>query len=211
MVSTAGKEAKMDQVPLRERNKQRITQRIISAASELFKTCGYHPTTMDDIAEKAEISRATLFNYFKSKEALLLPWGQEILEQHIQPQLSTYLSTKPTAVQALLFLFTLMSEAIRAFPDVIWTFAGEASKSNHPIHADFAETGIQEIFIQVLQYGQGRGEVGMDIPLEDMACYLSALQMSLCFRLLETTTPEKASLEILTLTRFIERGISLER
>jgi AcrR family transcriptional regulator len=189
-------------------------QRIISAASELFKTRGYHPTTMDDIAEKAEISRATLFNYFPSKETLLLPWGQEILEQHIQPQLLAYLSTRPTAVQALQFLFTLMNEAIRAFPDVIWAFAGEASKSynsHNPTHADFAETGVQEIFIQVLQYGQARGEVCMDIPLEDMAYYLNALQMSLFFRLLETTAPENASLEIDTLTRFIERGISLER
>jgi AcrR family transcriptional regulator len=204
----------MNRLPLRERNRQRITQRIISAASELFKTRGYHPTTMDDIAEKAEISRGTLFNYFLSKETLLLPWGQEILEQHIKPQLLAYLSTRPTAVQAFQFLFTLMSENIRAFPDVIWAFAREASKSynsHNPTHTDFAETGIQEIFIQVLHYGQERGEVCMDIPLEDMAYYLSALQTSLFFRLLETTTPENASLEIGTLTRFIERGISLEQ
>jgi AcrR family transcriptional regulator len=203
----------MDRVPLRERNRQRVTQRIMSVASELFKTRGYHPTTMDDIAEKAEISRATLFNYFKSKEALLLPWGQEILEEHIQPQLSSYLSAKPTAVQALQFLFTLMSENIRAFPDVIWAFAWEVSKASdphHPIPPEFAETGIQEIFMQVLHYGQERGEVGKDIPLQDMAYYLRALQMSLFFRLLETTNPEKASLEISTLMRFIEKGISLE-
>ena len=75
----------MDRVPLRERNRRRVTLRIISAASGLFKTCGYHSTTMDDIAEKAEISRATLFNYFPSKEALLLPWGQEIVEQRDPP------------------------------------------------------------------------------------------------------------------------------
>ncbi len=204
----------MDQVPLRERNKQRVKQRIISAASELFKTRGYHPTTMDDIAEKAEISRGTLFNYFPSKETLLLPWGQEILEQRIQPQLLAYLSTRPTTVQAFQFLFTLMSENIRAFPDVIGAFAREASKSynsHNPTHADFAGTGVQEIFIQVLQYGQEQGEVRMDIPLEDMAYYLSALQTSLFFRLFKIITPEDASLEISTLTRFIERGISLEQ
>jgi len=51
-------QAKVDQLPLRGRNKQRVRQRILSAASELFKTRGYPPTTMDGIAEKAEISRA---------------------------------------------------------------------------------------------------------------------------------------------------------
>jgi AcrR family transcriptional regulator len=204
----------MDQVPLRERNRLRVKQRIIAAASELFKTRGFHPTTMDDIAEKAEISRGTLFNYFPFKETLLLPWGQEILETHIKPELLAYLSRKPTTVQALQFLFSLMSENIRSFPDVIWAFAREAAKSyhsHHPTQADFAETGLEEIFIQVLRYGQERREVCMDVPLEDMAYYLSALQTSLFFRLLETTNSENAALEIGTLTRFIERGISFER
>ncbi len=51
----------MDVLPLRERNKQKVTERIIVAAMELFKTQGYEQTTMDDIANKAEISRGTLF------------------------------------------------------------------------------------------------------------------------------------------------------
>ena len=41
-------------LPLRERNKQRNFQRIVAAAFELFHTTGYHETTMDTIAEKAE-------------------------------------------------------------------------------------------------------------------------------------------------------------
>ena len=86
----------MDRIPLRERKKQRVTERIISAASELFKTCGYHPTTMDDIADKAEISRATLFNYFPTKEALLLPWGQEIMEEQILPRLRKTMKSQST-------------------------------------------------------------------------------------------------------------------
>ena len=61
----------MEPVSLRERNRQRVTQRIISVAESLFKAYGFERTTMDDIADKAEISRATLFNYFPSKEALI--------------------------------------------------------------------------------------------------------------------------------------------
>ena len=72
-------------VSLRERHKQRVMQQIIAAAEALFRAQGFDRTTMDEIAEKAEISRATLFNYFPSKEALLLPWGREIMEQQILP------------------------------------------------------------------------------------------------------------------------------
>ena len=75
----------MDQLSLRERNRQRTRQRILSAAFELFKSAGYHQTTIDDIAQKSEVSRRTLFNYFPSKEALLLPWAQEILDGWVAP------------------------------------------------------------------------------------------------------------------------------
>src|SRR5258708_9880493 len=104
----------MAYLPLRERNKQKVTQRIITTAVELFKTRGYHQTTIDEIAEKAEVSRRTLFNYFPTKEALLLPWAQEILDGHIYPKLLMYLSTQPTTIDCLRFLFTLISETMLA-------------------------------------------------------------------------------------------------
>jgi AcrR family transcriptional regulator len=36
-----------NRLPLREENKQRVTQRIISVAVSLFKAHGFHQTTMD--------------------------------------------------------------------------------------------------------------------------------------------------------------------
>ena len=198
----------MNQLPLRERNKQRVTQRIISAASELFTTRGYHPTTMDDIAEKAEISRGTLFNYFQSKEALLLPWGQEILEQQIQPQLMIYLSTQPETWQVFQFLFTKMSENMREYPDIIPVFVREAAKSCHPVRTGSTGMDVQEVFIQVLRYGQERGEIRTDLPLENIASYLSALQMSLFYRILELTLAENSSLEIDRLLAFLKKGLA---
>jgi AcrR family transcriptional regulator len=198
----------MDHVSLREQNRQRVSQRIISVAESLFKAHGFDRTTMDDIAEKAEISRATLFNYFPSKEALLLPWGREILEQQIQPQLTAYLSTQPATVQVLQLLFSQMSESLRAFPDVVRAFVREASKSFDPAYTGVADLGVQEVLIQVLRYGQERGEVRTDIPLEHIACYLSALQTSLLFRLLEKDAPGDAQQEIGRLLAFIEGGLS---
>jgi len=56
--------------------KQRETelrkQIILEAAEKLFLSNGYENTTMDDIANDAEFSKGTLYNYFKSKEELYL-------------------------------------------------------------------------------------------------------------------------------------------
>jgi AcrR family transcriptional regulator len=201
-------EVEMDRIPLRERNKQRITQRIISAASELFKTCGYHPTTMDDIAEKAEISRATLFNYFPTKEALLLPWGQEIMEQQILPQLKKSMKTRSTVWQVLQFLFSNMNETQREYPDVIQAFVQEAAKQYHSGPIGPERLGPQELYTQVIRYGQERGEIRTDLPIENLVSYLGALQMSLIFRIMEPTFTENSSLEINRLLAFLEKGLA---
>lgn len=200
----------MDFVPLRERNKQRVTQRIIDAAVELFKARGCQHTTMDDIADKAEISRGTLFNYFPTKESLLLPWGQEILEQDIRPRLTAYLNTQPTTLQVLQFLFTTMNENTLGPPDVIWAFMGEALKPSNKPQMDLARTGMQEVFVQVLRYGQARGEVRTDIPLEELASYVGALHTSLFFRLLESAQPEDVSPQIMRLMAFMSAGLAVQ-
>jgi AcrR family transcriptional regulator len=41
------------------------------AATELFLEKGYHNTTVDEIAARAGVSRATFFNYFPAKSAVL--------------------------------------------------------------------------------------------------------------------------------------------
>jgi AcrR family transcriptional regulator len=197
-------------LPLRERNKQRVTQRIIAAAMELFKARGCQQTTMDDIAAKAEISRGTLFNYFPSKDALLLPWGQEILQQYVQPKLTAYLETQPSTIQVLQFLFAGMSENFPASPDVIRAFMDEALKPKNKPHMELARTGTLGIIAQVLRYGQARGEVRTDIPLETMANYVGALQAGLLFRLLESTQLEEdSSQEIARLLLFMEAGLAV--
>lgn len=198
----------MSDIPLRERNKQKVTERIVAAAMELFKANGCEQTTMDDIAIKAEISRGTLFNYFPSKDALLLPWGQEIMEQYIKPKLAEYLATQPRTIDVLQFLFVGMSENVIAAPDLMRAFVGEALKPTNKPQIDRARTGMLEVFVQVLRYGQSRGDVRSDIPLEDMAGYMSALQTGLLFHLLESPTTQDSSQVLARLLLFIEAGLT---
>jgi len=55
----------------REANKVRCRQDILKASRRLFKEKGYEATMIEDVADKAEISKATLYNYFPNKESLL--------------------------------------------------------------------------------------------------------------------------------------------
>ena len=57
---------------LRERKKLKTKAAIQRAALRLFKKRGYDETTIEDIAEAAEISPSTFFNYFPSKEDVVI-------------------------------------------------------------------------------------------------------------------------------------------
>ncbi|NUR89602.1 MAG: TetR family transcriptional regulator [Nonomuraea sp.] len=56
---------------LRERKKAKTRETILREAFRLFREHGYQATTVDHIAEAAEISPATFFRYFPTKEALV--------------------------------------------------------------------------------------------------------------------------------------------
>ena len=54
----------------KEREKQLRREEIVLAAEKVFFSKGFDLSTMDDIAEEAELSKGTLYLYFKSKEDL---------------------------------------------------------------------------------------------------------------------------------------------
>jgi len=63
----------MDQPPLdrRERKRQRMASHLSATAYELFESRGYEAVSMEQIADEADVAKATLYNYFPVKEALI--------------------------------------------------------------------------------------------------------------------------------------------
>ena len=62
----------MSPTGLRERKKQKTKEAIQREAMRLFQEQGYDETTIEQIAEAAEISPSTFFNYFPTKEDVVL-------------------------------------------------------------------------------------------------------------------------------------------
>ncbi|MFE7616804.1 TetR/AcrR family transcriptional regulator [Streptomyces sp. NPDC057496] len=64
---------------LRERKKLQTRHRLLAAATELFAGRGFDQVSVAEIAEAAEVSKMTVFNYFASKEDLVL----SPMEEHV--------------------------------------------------------------------------------------------------------------------------------
>ncbi|MFK4083506.1 TetR/AcrR family transcriptional regulator [Kribbella sp. NPDC020789] len=56
----------------RERSKAALRERLLVAAMAAFAEKGYRAATIDEIAERADVARATAFNHFPRKEDFLL-------------------------------------------------------------------------------------------------------------------------------------------
>lgn len=65
---------------LRERKRRQTRQRIIDEGLKLFLANGFEATTLDAIADAADISRRTFFYYFKSKEDIVLAYQSGSIE-----------------------------------------------------------------------------------------------------------------------------------
>lgn len=64
-------------------------RRIYDAALQLFREKGFEPTTMRDIAEKADVALGGAYYYFASKEAIVLDFYREMQEASHEAILAT--------------------------------------------------------------------------------------------------------------------------
>jgi len=73
--------------------------RLAQAAFDLFNERGYEQTTIDDIAERAGLGRATFFRHYRSKEDVIFPDHDRLLAL-VAERLRT--SGQPTALTAVI-------------------------------------------------------------------------------------------------------------
>jgi AcrR family transcriptional regulator len=90
---------------MRDRKAKETRARIARTALELFIRQGYVETTIDQIAEAAEVGRRTIFDHFPSKEAMVfdhLLVRHEVAIMHLQD--------RPASEPAIVSLHAVMRE-----------------------------------------------------------------------------------------------------
>src|ERR1043166_287039 len=60
----------------RERRRAELRERLFRSALTLFASKGYAETTVEDITQAADVGKGTFFNYFPSKEHILMAFGE---------------------------------------------------------------------------------------------------------------------------------------
>lgn len=94
---------------LRARNRERTAQRLEQAAWELVAQRGFEAVTADAVAERADVSRRTFFNYFPRVELVL----QEPMRQAIAGLVDRFIA-RPTDENVSQSMTAILTEPLDA-------------------------------------------------------------------------------------------------
>ena len=66
----------MPEISRRERKKKETYDRLFHSAMNLFQIQGYEHTSVEQITQQADVGKGTFYNYFESKEAVVLEFSK---------------------------------------------------------------------------------------------------------------------------------------
>jgi AcrR family transcriptional regulator len=157
-----------------ERKKEETRKKIISAAMSLFTKQGFEQTTVEQIAEEADVARGTIFNHFPVKEAIVLEYVRRGLKE-AGPVMVKKVEKLPDTRSRLTALFHLSNKWLENIlpEDLIKRYMSYmlqtlfATAKNQQ-----ARSGYGDILQSIISRGQDEGEIRKDIPAETLAIYL---------------------------------------
>jgi len=153
----------------RERRTAETRERLFRAALDLFARKGFVETTVEDITEAADVGKGTFFNYFPSKDHILIAFTEMQLAK-LEAAIENARRTNMAMRDFLRSLGSRMTEEPTRNPAIVRTLL-QAFLSTTPVRA--AMTVLQKrahsLHTQIIELGQDRREIRKDLPASELA------------------------------------------
>jgi AcrR family transcriptional regulator len=148
---------------LREEKKAEQRRAILSAAAVLFRKRGYEETRVRDIVERLRISEVTFFNYFPTKDALIMAFAVEMLEYSIasvKRELERHDCSVPDRIRTVMRQWATSWDSDPEFHALV----AKQSRMMTDVKGVLRDRSIQlyEQYARLFAEGQKRGEIRAD-------------------------------------------------
>jgi AcrR family transcriptional regulator len=154
----------------RERKKEETRGSIINSAITLFNEKGYHKTSMDEIAEKVDVSKATLYNYFPDKGAILVAYFQSIIAEYGQ-EIKTSHKANQEIEARLIHVLDFKNRFLRNDMELTANYLRYRLQTLFDrVPLDNPErSGLENVILELITEAQEKREIRSDIPALVMA------------------------------------------
>jgi len=187
----------------KERERLKRREDILDAAEKLFFTKGIHNSTMDDVAEEAELSKGTLYIYFKSKEEI--HW--EITQRHFRKvslQMENAMDDNNTAIENLLVMAKVFVDHIeeehKAAQSIFFFQACDISNLNldqEQINKAFLNESPIHLVTKNVEQGIKQGIIRDDLSVNALSSTLWAQLLGV----LQIITAERDLFELINVSK----------
>lgn len=131
---------------------------LLSAAAALFARKGYRASTLDDLADFLGVTKPTIYQYVKGKEALLLEVFETLLdmvEVRLEPIAASYLAPDEKLRRMVHAYVGIMTEQ----PDMatMWMREEASFSEKNLLHILRRNRKLERIFEKVVEEGQAAG------------------------------------------------------
>lgn len=164
---------------LREKKKASTKESLLNAAEKLFRERGYGETTVDQIADLAQISKVTFYGYFKAKEDLLTGLHNRVLESALE-RINQPEHKNAGAISTLKLLATDLGRWTEENSELFKVLLSEKTVPlNACSQADSeSDCPAAQAMIDILERGIVSGELRNDIDANRIGRYLALMSFS---------------------------------
>ena len=156
---------------LREKKKIETRNKIFEVAGRLFKEKGFENATVDEITREAEIGKGTFFNYYPTKEALLVDFvkqKEELVYDLVRNELK-----KNTSIQnRIKKVLVLVARSNEKDKELTKLFVFEHLR--HYGYEERKSRSLNNLICDLLEKGAEKGEVKKSFDRKSAADILAA-------------------------------------
>ena len=181
---------------LRKQKKFQARQTILNAAAQQFELHGFANTSIAGIMQAAQLGVGTFYNYFASKEEVLLTLAKNLREE-VEKNISASGEENQSSAQLLERCCACTAKIIdeNRFILPLFTGAGEFSDKPEQIPQSLSP-GFGELFEEIILRGQQRGEFRSDVPSNIIAEIIHSIFQTTAFSKLEISFRENIRLKV---------------
>jgi AcrR family transcriptional regulator len=174
---------------LRERKKIATKERIFFEALDLFRQKGFDKATVEEIAEAAEVSKGTFFNYYPSKEALLHHLGERQARATAEAAQAALADPRLDTRQKLIAVLRDLAGNVEADRELSRAAVFEYLKLPAVIMADPNRSLFRQTVGALLAEGQRRGEVAPSLDPDLLSSAVTGIYFQQVFEWCAAETP----------------------
>ena len=172
-------------------------RRIVAAARERFAEIGVRKTRMEDVADRAGLSRQTIYKYFSNKQDIVDLLGRiEMLRVNrtVRTRVPTNADSPTKITEALIYCIQVARENVYLRKTI-----EDVSQMPRYSTTDAPYLWQREQWGHLLEEGQRKGELARDLPIDAIVHWLILAQFSLLFAV------EKMPVQEIDLRAYVRR------